>query len=66
MDDAVKEMIAQEGFNPMYGARPLKRVIQTRLQDLLAEKIIQEEIKEGHTVFVTADEDEIIIRTDEP
>jgi ATP-dependent Clp protease ATP-binding subunit ClpB len=65
VEDAVKELIAQEGFNPMYGARPLKRVIQTRIQDLLAEKIIQGEIKEGDTVFVTADEDEILIKTDE-
>jgi len=65
VDDAVKELFAKEGFNPLYGARPLKRVIQTRLQDLLAEKIIKEEIKEGHTVFVTAKEDEIIIKTED-
>jgi ATP-dependent Clp protease ATP-binding subunit ClpB len=65
VDDGVKELIAHEGFNPMYGARPLKRVIQNRIQDLLAEKIIQEEIKGGDTVFVTADEDKIIIKTDD-
>ncbi len=65
VDEGVKELLAREGFNPLYGARLLKRLIQTRLQDLLAEKIIQEEIKEGNTVFVTADENEIIIRTDE-
>lgn len=65
VDDEVKELLAREGFNPLYGARPLKRLIQTRIQDLLAEKIIQEEIKEGNTVFVTTHENEIIIRTDE-
>jgi ATP-dependent Clp protease ATP-binding subunit ClpB len=64
VDEAVKALLAQEGFNPLYGARPLKRLIQTRLQDLLAEKIIQEEIKEGDTVFVTTHENEIILRTE--
>ncbi|MCP3940804.1 MAG: AAA domain-containing protein [Desulfobacteraceae bacterium] len=65
VDDAVRELLAQEGYNPMYGARPLKRLIQTRLQDLLAEKIIQEEIKEEDTVIVTAHDNEIIIKTAE-
>ncbi len=64
IDDETRELLAREGFNPLYGARPLKRVIQTRLQDLLAEKIIQEEIKEEDTVFVMASGDEIIIGTD--
>ncbi len=64
VDDDARELLAREGFNPLYGARPLKRVIQTRLQDLLAEKIIQGEIKEEDTVFVTAGGNEIIIGTE--
>ncbi len=63
VDDDAAEFLAREGFNPLYGARPLKRVIQTRLQDLLAEKIIQEEIREEDTVFVTAAGGEIIMGT---
>ncbi len=64
INDETRELLAREGYNPLYGARPLKRVIQTRLQDLLAEKIIQEEIKEEDTVFVMVSGDEIIIGTD--
>lgn len=43
-DDPVIEYLAEEGYNPMFGARPLKRVIQTKVQDYLAEKIIQGDI----------------------
>jgi ATP-dependent Clp protease ATP-binding subunit ClpB len=41
-----------EGFDPAYGARPLKRVIQRKLQDSLALKILEGEIKEGDRVLV--------------
>ncbi len=49
-DDAVKAQLAKEGFDRVFGARPLKRVIQKRLVDPLAEKIIAGEIKEGDKV----------------
>ncbi len=64
--EEAKELLAKEGYNPLYGARPLKRVIQSRLQDLLAEKIIQEEIKEDQTVYVSTQDDDLVINTDEP
>ena len=56
--------LAEEGYNPLYGARPLKRVIQTRLQDPLAEEIIKGNIEENQSVVVTANEGEIVIRSD--
>ncbi|MEW5804183.1 MAG: AAA family ATPase [bacterium] len=59
--DEVKELLAKEGFNPIYGARPLKRVIQSRIQDSLAEKIIKGTIQEGDTVVAEAAGDELII-----
>jgi ATP-dependent Clp protease ATP-binding subunit ClpB len=49
-DDAVKTHLAKEGCDPVFGARPLKRVIQKRLVDALAEKIIAGEIKEGEKI----------------
>jgi ATP-dependent Clp protease ATP-binding subunit ClpB len=49
-DDAVKTQLAKEGYDPVFGARPLKRVIQKRLVDALAEKIIASQIKEGEKI----------------
>jgi len=54
LTDRAKESIAEEGFDPVFGARPLKRVIQRRLQDTLALKILEGEIKEGDSVTVDA------------
>jgi ATP-dependent Clp protease ATP-binding subunit ClpB len=47
-----REQLSEEGYDPVYGARPLKRVIQQRLQNPLALKILQGEFKEGDTVRV--------------
>jgi len=46
-----REQLAKEGYDPVYGARPLKRVIQQRLQNPLALKLLQGEFKEGDTVL---------------
>jgi ATP-dependent Clp protease ATP-binding subunit ClpB len=53
-DDKAKQLLAEKGFDPIYGARPLKRVIQRELETLLSKKIIAGEIKEGSTVRATA------------
>src|SRR5205085_10493679 len=53
--DAAKGYLAREGWDPTYGARPLKRAIQTHLQDPLALKILQGEFHEGDTVRVDFD-----------
>jgi len=55
MAEKTKEWLAKEGFDPAYGARPLKRVIQKEIQDRLAMKILEGKFKEGDTV--TADLD---------
>jgi ATP-dependent Clp protease ATP-binding subunit ClpB len=49
-----KQWLANTGYDPVYGARPLKRVIQRELQNPLAEKILAGEIHDGDTVRVTA------------
>jgi ATP-dependent Clp protease ATP-binding subunit ClpB len=56
MTEKAKEWLAKEGFDPAYGARPLKRVIQKEIQDKLAMKILEGKFKEGSTV--TADMDD--------
>lgn len=52
LTDAAKKELATEGFDPAYGARPLKRVIQKRIQDPLALRLLQGEFSEGDTVRV--------------
>jgi len=56
LDDAAKHWLAEAGFDPVYGARPLKRVIQRQLQNPLAEKLLQGEIGDGTRVRVSADD----------
>ena len=62
LDSEAIEWLANKGYDPAYGARPLKRVIQKELQDPLAEKILQGEIFDGTTVKVTAGSDRLIFR----
>jgi ATP-dependent Clp protease ATP-binding subunit ClpB len=55
LDDGAREWLAAEGYDPIYGARPLKRVIQRSLQNPLAGRLLEGSIKEGETVHVSAD-----------
>ena len=54
---AAKDLIADAGFDSKYGARPLKRAIQTNIEDELAEAVLKGEIKRGDTVQVTVRND---------
>jgi ATP-dependent Clp protease ATP-binding subunit ClpB len=56
MSEKSKEWLAKEGFDPAYGARPLKRVIQKEIQDKLALKILEGKFKEGDTIAVDVDD----------
>jgi len=57
--DEVKEFLSQQGFDPAFGARPLKRVIQDKILDPLASKIIDETIKEGADLKTKLEKGEI-------
>ena len=59
VEDDVKSHLADLGYSPEYGARPLKRVLQTELQDLLADAVIAGEVKAGQEVVVTLTNDAI-------
>jgi len=52
--DAAKELLGREGYDPTFGARPLKRTIQRLVQDPLALRLLEGEFKEGDTVLVDA------------
>jgi ATP-dependent Clp protease ATP-binding subunit ClpB len=56
---AAKALLAQEGFDPVYGARPIKRTIQRLVMDPLSQKLLSGEYREGDTVFVDAEDGEI-------
>ena len=59
LDDSARELLAREGYDPMYGARPLKRAIQTLIQNPLASKLLRGEIAPGQIIRVSADADEL-------
>ena len=60
LDDKAKEWLGQKGYEPAYGARPLKRVIQKYVQDPLAEMVLAGKIHDGETVKITAGKDGLL------
>ncbi len=60
--EKAKKLIAEKGYDPSYGARPLKRAIQDLVLDELALKIVEGKIKEGDAVTVDASKDKIVMR----
>ncbi|MGH8059816.1 MAG: AAA family ATPase, partial [Candidatus Entotheonellia bacterium] len=56
LTDRAKEWLATHGYDPVYGARPLKRTIQRSIQDPLALKLLTGEVQEGETISVDTDE----------
>ena len=61
LDQPARTWLADEGYDPVFGARPLKRVIQRSLQDQLAELILSGDVSDGDTIHVTAGVDGLII-----
>ncbi len=61
LDTAAKTLLADKGYDPAYGARPLKRVIQKYLQDPLAEQILAGRVQDGDTVHVIGVGDSLAI-----
>ncbi|MGH1459994.1 MAG: ATP-dependent chaperone ClpB [Paracoccaceae bacterium] len=61
IDEAAKIWLADEGYDPVFGARPLKRVIQRALQDPLAEMLLAGDVKDGDVIAVSAGADGLII-----
>jgi ATP-dependent Clp protease ATP-binding subunit ClpB len=55
LDDDARQLLADEGYDPQFGARPLKRVIQHRIENPLANKILRGEFGEGDTILVHAE-----------
>jgi ATP-dependent Clp protease ATP-binding subunit ClpB len=62
LTDGAKEFLARTGFDPVYGARPLKRTIQHLVQDPLAMKILDGSVKEGDRITVNAKDGELVFQ----
>ena len=61
VDEKAQKWLSEKGYDPVYGARPLKRVLQKELQNELAERLLAGEINDGSTVSVTSDEFGLVI-----
>ncbi|MEL7343674.1 MAG: ATP-dependent chaperone ClpB [Pseudomonadota bacterium] len=61
LDEGARKWLADEGYDPVFGARPLKRVIQRSLQDQLAEMILAGDIGDGATIEVSAGADGLLV-----
>ncbi|AHG47047.1 ATPase AAA [Rhizobium leguminosarum bv. trifolii CB782] len=66
LDEDARHWLANKGYDPVYGARPLKRVIQKFVQDPLAEQILSGQVPDGSTVTVTNGSDRLQFRTKQP
>ncbi len=68
LSDTAKQYLALRGYDPVFGARPLKRTIQRELQDPLARQLLEGTLREGSSIYVDVapDGDELVFRSAEP
>ena len=60
-DDAAVKKLAKTGFDPLYGARPLRRVIQNQVEDAVAEQMLEGKLKNGSHAHITVEDDKLCI-----
>ena len=60
LSDAARDLVAKEGSDPIYGARPLRRAIQTLIEDPLAEALLQGDWKAGDVILVDVEDDKLV------
>jgi ATPases with chaperone activity, ATP-binding subunit len=63
LTEAAKSFLAKEGFDPLFGARPLRRAIQKHIEDRLSEELLKGNIRKGDSLIIDADGDGLIVRT---
>jgi ATP-dependent Clp protease ATP-binding subunit ClpC len=63
LTDAAKEVLAERGYDPSLGARPLRRTIQRLVEDPLSEKLLWKEFKAGQTIIVDVVDGEIVFES---
>jgi ATP-dependent Clp protease ATP-binding subunit ClpB len=65
LDESATKWLADKGYDPAYGARPLKRVIQRHVQDPMAEKVLNGEVRDGAHIKISAGSDRLLFRVAE-
>ena len=61
LTDAARRHIAEQGYDPVYGARPLRRYIQREVETRIARALLAGDIRDGATVAVDAEDDELVV-----
>ena len=64
--DAAREYLGEKGFDPVLGARPLRRVIQNEVEDTLSDELLSGRLNDGDTAVVDCEDDKIVIRSKVP
>lgn len=63
--DSALELLAEKGFDPVYGARPLRRTIQGSVEDVIAEMLLEGKIKAGDKLIAKAEDGKVIIEKEQ-
>ncbi|KAB7704581.1 AAA domain-containing protein [Bacillus aerolatus] len=66
LSDRAKEKITEEGYDPEYGARPLRRALQKQVEDRLSEELLKGKVLTGQHILVDVEDDEFVVKTKEP
>jgi ATP-dependent Clp protease ATP-binding subunit ClpC len=66
LTEKAKEKIADEGYDPEYGARPLRRALQKQVEDRLSEELLKGKVLKGQQVVVDVEDNEFVVKTKEP
>ncbi len=66
LTDAAKDKISDEGYDPEYGARPLRRAIQKHIEDRLSEELLKGTVLTGHNILIDVQNGEFVVITDQP
>ena len=61
--DAVKDWLGEKGYDPVFGARPLRRVIQDEIEDRLSDALLESRFQEGDRVVIDVEADEVILKS---
>jgi ATP-dependent Clp protease ATP-binding subunit ClpC len=63
LDDGAKDFLIEKGYDPQYGARPMRRAVERHLEDPMAEEILRGNLKSGDTAQVSAENGKLVFRT---
>ena len=66
ISEAVRDFLAEKGYDPIFGARPLRRLIQNEIEDRLSEEVLAGNLNAGDTAFIDVEDGEIVIRSKVP